>query len=223
MAGVALVTAVADHPDSPAVIFGDQAISYRELDERANRVANLLVSRGIGAGDRVALTCPNVPYFVEIFWGVAKVGAELVPIDISCTVEQVAQRAAGCRAHFAFEALGPIMIGDTAWAAHDGMREFFLITLDTGFPEPLEPPEFYHPLIARQPDSFGADLPLPESPPSADLDGRWLLLTPLADDTGWPVLVEAAAAGAAVVLLPHLSDRLVADTRVRAGVTREIR
>lgn len=222
MTAVALSLAVADHPDAAAVIFGDQTLTYRDLDTRANRVANLLASRGIVAGDRVALTCPNVPYFVEVFWGVAKVGAELVPIDIRCTVEQVAERAAGCRAHFAFEGLGPILIGDTAWAAHDGEGEFFLITLDTGFPEPLEPPEFYHPLIARQSGSFAADRPLVKPPASADPDGRWLVLVPLADDTGWPVLVEAAAAGAAVVLLPQVSERLVAETRERVGVTREI-
>jgi acyl-CoA synthetase (AMP-forming)/AMP-acid ligase II len=215
---------LADQPANIAVIFGDQAMTYAELDARANRVANLLSSRGIGAGDKVALSCPNVPYFVEIFWGVAKCGAELVAVDIGHSAEEIAERVAGCRAYFAFEALGPTAIGEIAWAARDPAAEFFLITLDTGFPEPLEPPEFYHPLIAQQsPDFAGAATPSVAPAVAADPDGRWLLLVPLADPTQSPVLVEAAAAGAAVVLLPVVSDRLIAEVRARVRLTREIR
>lgn len=219
------VTATAS-PGAAAVIFGDQTVSYADLNRRANQVANLLASRGIGAGDRVALSCPNVPYFVEVFWGVRKVGAELVPIDVSHDVGQVLDRAAGCRAHFAFEALGPIAIGDIAWQAHrlaaDSDRQFFLITLDTGFPEPLEPPEFYHPLVAAQPDTFASSGAVPVPDVEADPAGRWLVLVPLADPMGHRVLVESAVAGAALVLIPHASERVVADARQRAGVTRDI-
>lgn len=200
-----------------AVIFGDDEISYADLDRRANRVAHLLAARGIGAGDSVALSCPNVPYFVDIFWGVRKLGAELVAIDISHHPEEVAERAAGARAHLAFESLGSLMIGEIAWAAHDGQREFFLITLDTGFPEPLEPPEFYHPLIARQPDD-GFD-PIPAGDPT---DERWLLLLPLSESSARETLVEAAQAGAAVVLVPHLNQALIDRTIERARVTRTI-
>ena len=48
------------HPDRDAVVLGD-APGLRTLNAKANAVANLLVSRGIKPGDKVALSCPNLP------------------------------------------------------------------------------------------------------------------------------------------------------------------
>ena len=45
-------------PERPAVIQDDNPLSYRALNEMANRVANLLAARGVRPGERVALACP---------------------------------------------------------------------------------------------------------------------------------------------------------------------
>ncbi|MDQ6642555.1 MAG: AMP-binding protein, partial [Actinomycetota bacterium] len=45
-------------PDREALVLGDTRLTYAQVDGAANRVANLLTSRGVGPGDKVALSCP---------------------------------------------------------------------------------------------------------------------------------------------------------------------
>ena len=51
-----------------ALIFADKRITFAQLDAAANQVANGLTSLGIGYGDKVALTCPNLPYYPMIYF-----------------------------------------------------------------------------------------------------------------------------------------------------------
>jgi long-chain acyl-CoA synthetase len=64
-----------------AILFEGTAISYQELDEQSNKVANALASLGIREGDRVAIMLPNIPEFVYTFFGVQKLGAVAVPFN----------------------------------------------------------------------------------------------------------------------------------------------
>ncbi len=68
-------------PDKVAVQTKDVAISYKELDDRANQVANYLLSRGIGRGDNIAVHAYNCIEWVEVFVGSMKIGA--VPINVN--------------------------------------------------------------------------------------------------------------------------------------------
>lgn len=70
------------YPERTAIVFGVQRLSYAQVDAAANQVANLLVARGIEAGDKVALSCPNLPYFTVIYFGILKAGATVVPLNI---------------------------------------------------------------------------------------------------------------------------------------------
>jgi long-chain acyl-CoA synthetase len=72
-------------PDAVAVIFEDQPTTYRELDDAANRVANALKKMGVKPGDRVALHLENRPEFLEIYQGVMRAGAILVPTNVMYT------------------------------------------------------------------------------------------------------------------------------------------
>ena len=49
------------YPDREALVLGDTRLTYAQVNAGANQVANLLVSRGIKPGDKVALSCPNLP------------------------------------------------------------------------------------------------------------------------------------------------------------------
>ena len=64
------------------MIQDDNPLSYRALNEMANRVANLLAARGVRPGERVALACPNRPEFPAIYYGILKSGAVVVPLNI---------------------------------------------------------------------------------------------------------------------------------------------
>ncbi|HUG55218.1 MAG TPA: AMP-binding protein, partial [Vicinamibacteria bacterium] len=54
-------------PDRPAIHQGGQVLTYRELDERCDRVAAGLDALGIQPGERVALLYGNEPGFLETF------------------------------------------------------------------------------------------------------------------------------------------------------------
>lgn len=69
-------------PERPAVIQDDVPLSYRALNEMANRVANLLVAARRALGERVALACPNRPEFPAVYYGILKSGAVVVPLNI---------------------------------------------------------------------------------------------------------------------------------------------
>ncbi len=66
----------------PAVIFGDTTLSWAALDERANRLATYLLSRGLTKGDRVGVFGQNMLYWPEITYGLAKAGLVLVPVNV---------------------------------------------------------------------------------------------------------------------------------------------
>ncbi|MEF8875639.1 MAG: AMP-binding protein [Haloarculaceae archaeon] len=66
--------------------FGE-ATSYRELDEDADRVANVLVEHGVGPDDRVGLFLPNTVQFPEAYFGAVRAGAVPVPLNLRMAPE----------------------------------------------------------------------------------------------------------------------------------------
>ncbi|MFJ8313362.1 MULTISPECIES: (2,3-dihydroxybenzoyl)adenylate synthase [unclassified Streptomyces] len=65
-------------PDAVAVIDGDRRWTYRELDERADRLAAGLRELGLSAGDRVVVHLPNIAEFLELSFALFRLGA--VPV-----------------------------------------------------------------------------------------------------------------------------------------------
>ncbi len=76
-----LSAAAADARDRPAVKLDDQVLSYGELDAAVARAAGLLRGHGIGAGDRVGMQLPNVPYFPIVYFAALRLGAVVVPMN----------------------------------------------------------------------------------------------------------------------------------------------
>ncbi|GLZ32188.1 hypothetical protein Lesp02_43760 [Lentzea sp. NBRC 105346] len=72
---------VARTPDAMAVTGAGTALRYRELDERANALAHLLVGRGAGPGEIVALALPRSVDLVVALLAVLKSGAAYLPLD----------------------------------------------------------------------------------------------------------------------------------------------
>ncbi|MEY4338479.1 MAG: hypothetical protein RLZ14_329, partial [Actinomycetota bacterium] len=68
-------------PDKPALITDDREYTYRQLDERATRLANHLTSVGIGPGDHVGIHAANCAEWVEAFYACCKISA--VPINVN--------------------------------------------------------------------------------------------------------------------------------------------
>ncbi|MFF5447660.1 (2,3-dihydroxybenzoyl)adenylate synthase [Streptomyces sp. NPDC012888] len=64
-----------EYADRTAVVAGTERLSYRQLDERADRMAAGLADLGIGAGDRVLVQLPNDAAFPVLFFALARLGA----------------------------------------------------------------------------------------------------------------------------------------------------
>lgn len=72
-------------PRRPAILLAapkfSSVITYRQIDQLANRFANALIWLGVRPGDRVAIQLPNFPQFVFGFYGALKAGAVVVPVN----------------------------------------------------------------------------------------------------------------------------------------------
>ena len=93
------------YADREAVVLGDTRLTYAQVNGAANQVANLLVSRGIQPGDKVALSCPNLPYFPIVYYGILKAGATVVPLNVLLKGREVAYHLADsdAKAYFCFQ------------------------------------------------------------------------------------------------------------------------
>jgi amino acid adenylation domain-containing protein len=99
---------VAAGRDVVAVSGGGVSLTFGELDEFSGRVAHVLKSRGVVAGDVVGVFVERSPWLVGVLLGVWRAGAAYVPLDRSHPVERVAGTLAdaGARVLVASEAVG---------------------------------------------------------------------------------------------------------------------
>ncbi len=68
---------------------GREEITWREFNEKANRFANLLLSRGIKKGDKVAILLMNCLEWLPIYFGALKTGALAVPLNYRYTADEI--------------------------------------------------------------------------------------------------------------------------------------
>lgn len=68
-------------PDKTAVIACDRTLTYRELNEEANRIAHGLMEQGVKPGDIVAFALPRNSHLISAIFGILKAGAAYLPID----------------------------------------------------------------------------------------------------------------------------------------------
>src|SRR2546425_2859653 len=108
----------------PALVLGDRTVTYRELDERTDRLAAALARRGVKQGDRVTLFMPNSLEFVVAFYGALKAGGVVNPINALSKEREVRFQVAdaGATAVLYHEALAPIV--DAVRGELTGVRAF---------------------------------------------------------------------------------------------------
>jgi long-chain acyl-CoA synthetase len=162
-------------PDRDAVVLGGTRLTYAQVDAAANQVANALVARGVGRGDRVALSCPNLPHFPVVYYGILKAGATVVPLNILLNDREIAYHLAdsGARAYFCFEGTPELPVGKLGLAAYEetpGCEHFVLLTADPTATSPIVQVDTLAEFVHGQPTSF-------DSVPTAETDTAVVLYT----------------------------------------------
>ena len=147
------------HPDRDAVVLGDTRIDYKTLDTKANQVANLLVARGIKPGDKVALSCPNLPQFPAVYYAILKTGAVVVPLNVLLKGREIAYHLedSDAKAYVCFEGTPQLPMAAEGWSGFhqaEGCETFLLITATPGADSPIDGAETLHSAVAGQPTTF---------------------------------------------------------------------
>src|SRR4051794_21384177 len=128
---VVLDDAARETPDRAALVFGEMRLSYAFVNTIANQVAGLLSSRGVQPGDKVALACPNLPYFPMVYFGILKAGAVVVPLNVLLKRREIAYHLddSDAKALFCFEGTPELPLGEAAWGGFEGTpgREHFFL------------------------------------------------------------------------------------------------
>ncbi|MCX5385392.1 amino acid adenylation domain-containing protein [Streptomyces sp. NBC_00083] len=84
-------------PRKTAVSLGSEEVTYAELNGRANRLARLLVERGIGPEQTVAVMLPRSPEVIVAALAVLKTGAGYLPVDSAYPVDRISYMLADAR------------------------------------------------------------------------------------------------------------------------------
>ena len=134
-----LVEQAAKTPDSIAVIFGDQQLTYRELDEQSNQLAHYLCGCGVQQETLVPVCLDRSIAMIISLLGVLKAGGAYVPIDPDYPEERIR--------YMLSDVNGPVVIGDNRSRAKltEAGSELTFVWIDSDWPtiskESIRPPE----------------------------------------------------------------------------------
>ena len=88
------------HPEKAAYVLAGsgRTVSYRELDDESNRLAQLLYARGLRFGDHIAIFMENNDRYLEVCWAAQRSGLYFTPINYHFNAEEVAYIVDDCDA-----------------------------------------------------------------------------------------------------------------------------
>lgn len=169
-------------PEKEAVVWERVRVTFGELDKLSNKAANALVKMGIGHGDKVALCCPNVPYFPIVYYAIMKAGAVVVPLNVLFKPRDIAYHLtdSDAKAVFVFEGVPDLPMAQNVKEGFDQVDSclnLVVFTKDLLRKSPFAKHKTFSQLIADKSDVF-------ESYPTAPDDTCAILYT--SGTTGQP-------------------------------------
>ncbi|MGY4103721.1 class I adenylate-forming enzyme family protein [Nocardia sp. R16R-3T] len=125
-------------PEKLCVVEGERSLTFGEVDERADRLADSLVAAGHGQGQRVALLAGNELEYLEIIVACQRAGAVLVPLNTRFTVRELAELIEDakpslliCGSEFSHSA-AELDVGAVWFLGADGRGEHYASALSNG-------------------------------------------------------------------------------------------
>src|ERR1700674_3440346 len=88
------------NPDKAAYVLAGsgRAVTYRELDDRSNRLAQLLYARGLRFGDHLAIFMDNNARYLEVCWAAQRSGLYFTPVNYHFNADEIAYILDDCDA-----------------------------------------------------------------------------------------------------------------------------
>ncbi len=131
------------YADKPAFTFMDTTLTFAQINAAANQVANGLIANGIKKGDKVALSCLNLPYFPIIYYGILKMGAVVVPLSVLLKEDEIQFHLENSHAvaYFCFQGTPDLPMGKMGFAAFNQASrctQFFNIMAVPTDPSPFD-------------------------------------------------------------------------------------
>ncbi len=131
------------YPNKDAFIFMDTRLTYAQVNGAANQVANGLRAAGIQPGDKVALSCLNLPYFPIIYFGILKAGGVIVPLSVLLKRDEIEYhlKDSDAKAYFCFVGTPELPMaqeGHAGFSKVDACEHFFVVTAKPTDPSPIE-------------------------------------------------------------------------------------
>ncbi len=131
------------YPQKDAFIFQKSKVTYSQLNAGANQIAGGLIANGIKPGDKIALSCLNLPYFPMVYFGILKAGAIVVPLSVLLKREEVEYhlKDSDAKAYFCFlGATGLPMLeeGYAGFSKVAACEHLFVITAKPEDQSPIE-------------------------------------------------------------------------------------
>jgi amino acid adenylation domain-containing protein/non-ribosomal peptide synthase protein (TIGR01720 family) len=190
-----LAAQVRRSPDSPAVAYGDERLSYAEFAARVDRLAGWLAERGVGQERIVALSLPRSIELVVAIWAVLRAGGAYLPVDPDYPAERMRFMLDDARPLVVLDSVALVREVSTSGAARPvdgrldpGNTAYVIYTSgSTGRPKGVQVP---HAGIVNRLLWTQAEYPL-------GADDRVLQKTPSSFDVSvwefcWPLLVGAS-------------------------------
>lgn len=147
------------YANKTAYTFMDMNLSFAQINGAANQVANGLVELGIQAGDKVAISCFNLPYFPIIYNGILKAGATVVPLSVLLKADEIHYHLenSDAKAYFCFvgtEDLPMAQMGHEGFQKTNACEHFIMIMPKGDMPAPIDGVQTLGSLMQDQSHSF---------------------------------------------------------------------
>lgn len=154
-------------PQKEAIVWNDVRLSYGKLNAFANRVAHALTEMGIGYGDKVALACPNLPFFPIVYYGIMKTGAVVVPLCVLFTPREFTYHLSDsdAKAVFVFAGTEELPLGQRVKEGFDQVdscEHMIVMTADPAAKSPFENTRTLTQITFDKPDTFATYQTKPE-------------------------------------------------------------